>query len=385
MQVIQATFGTFHHFHLARELKSRGHLKHIYSTYPWRRLQREGIPREKVSTFPWVHTMYLAANRYMQIPVKINEAIGSLIGTSFDAWLCRQLSPCDAYVSLSGSGTKSGKRAQELGAKYVCDRGSSHARYQRKILLEEYSRWNMSTPLPDPRILAREEMEYENADAIIVLSEFARRTFIECGVPPEKVHKMLLGVQLDTFRRTADPSPDSFDVLFAGTLSLRKGIPDLLEAFRRLRHPHKRLRIVGTVTQEIQPFLKTQDLTNVEITGSRPQPELAHMMSQSHVLVLPSIEDGFGMVITQAMACGCPVISSTNTGGPDLYCDGKEGFIVPIRSPESIHTALQQLADDSSLQQRMSEASLQLVQSFGGWHQYGENYSRFLKALCGCA
>jgi glycosyltransferase involved in cell wall biosynthesis len=109
------------------------------------------------------------------------------------------------------------------------------------------------------------------------------------------------------------------------------------------------------------------------------------MMSQSHVLVLPSIEDGFGMVITQAMACGCPVISSTNTGGPDLYCDGKEGFIVPIRSPESIHTALQQLADDSSLQQRMSEASLQLVQSFGGWHQYGENYSRFLKALCGCA
>ncbi|QNI33959.1 glycosyltransferase family 4 protein [Alloacidobacterium dinghuense] len=383
MQVIQATLGTFHHFHLARELKSRGYLKQIYSTYPWRRLRREGLPRESVTTFPWLHTSQMVAGRYISIPKSIDRPLGDWIATSFDAWVSRQLSACDAFVSLSGSGSKSGERAQQLGAKYVCDRGSSHARYQQQLLHEEYRRWKV--PFAQASSVDREEREYEIADAITVLSEFARRSFIECGVPPEKVYKMLLGVQLEVFRQTAEPPIDSFEVLFAGTVSFRKGIPYLLEGFRRLKHPRKRLRIVGFVPQEIRPYLKTQDLTDIEITGPRSQAELAHMMSQSHALVLPSIEDGFGMVLTQAMACGCPVISTTNTGGPDLYTNGEEGFIIPIRSPEAIHGALQQLAEDSSLRAKMSAASLGKVQSFGGWHQYGENFANFLKRLCGCA
>jgi glycosyltransferase involved in cell wall biosynthesis len=324
----------------------------------------------------------MVTGRYLSIPRSINQATGDFIGTSFDEWLCRRLSACDAYVALSGSGMKSGRRAQELGAKYVCDRGSSHVRYQQQIMLDEYRRWNL--PGPQPRRGAeREEIEYENSDAITVLSEFARRSFIEYGVPSEKIHTMILGVQLETFRQTAEPPSDSFEVLFAGSVTFRKGIPYLLEAFRTLQHPRKRLRLVGSVSQEIRPYLKTQDLRDVEILGSRSQSELAHTMSESHVLVLPSIEDGFGMVMTQAMACGCPVISSVNTGGPDVYSHGDEGFIVPIRSPEAILDALQQLADDPSLRQRMSEASLRRVRSLGGWHQYGENYSNFLRALCG--
>jgi starch synthase len=383
MQVIQATFGTFHHFHLARELRSRGYLKHIYSTYPWRRLRREGLPPDLVSTFPWAHTVQIVAGRYLPVPKRIDQLMAGLTAASFDGWLCRQISACDAYVALSGAGKKSGRRAQELGAKYVCDRGSSHARYQYQLMLEEYRRWNV--PATRSQGLEREESEYENADAITVPSEFARRSFLDCGVPPEKVHKMMLGVQLDAFRQKGEPPPDAFEVLFVGMVSFRKGIPYLLEGFRRFRHPRKRLRIVGYVPQEIKAYLKTAGLSNVEICGARPQSELAQMMSQSHVLVLPSIEDGFGMVITQAMACGCPVISSTNTGGPDLYTDGSEGFIVPIRSPEAIESALQQLADKPSLRQRMSEASLRRVQSLGGWRQYGESYSNFLKALCGQA
>ena len=382
MRVIQATFGIFHHFHLARELQSRGYLKHIYSTYPWQRLKHEGLPRDSVSTFPWLHVLPLVAGRYLPIPKKVNQKIADLIPTSFDSWLCNRISACDAYIALSGAGEKSGRRAQELGAKYVCDRGSSHARYQRDIMLEEYRRWSIA--VPEWRDPAREESEYENADAITVLSSFAKRSFMEYGVPEQKIQVTLLGVQLDAFRQTAEPPLNSFEVLFVGTASFRKGIPYLLDAFRKLQHPRKHLRIVGTVAEEITSYLKMQDLSDVELTGPRPQAELARLMSQSHVLVLPSIEDGFGMVITQAMACGCPVISSTNTGGPDIYKDQEEGFIVPIRSSEAILNSMQQLADDPSLRQRMSEASLRRVRSFGGWRQYGENFSSFLKTLCGC-
>jgi glycosyltransferase involved in cell wall biosynthesis len=87
------------------------------------------------------------------------------------------------------------------------------------------------------------------------------------------------------------------------------------------------------------------------------------------------------MVMAQAMACGCPVISSTNTGGEDLFTDGVEGFVVPIRSPEAIAARLQQLADDPALQQRMSEAALARVRQIGGWHQYGEAWAKLLREL----
>lgn len=88
-------------------------------------------------------------------------------------------------------------------------------------------------------------------------------------------------------------------------------------------------------------------------------------MSSSHVLVLPSVEEGLALVQAQTMACGCPLISSTNTGGEDLFSDGVEGFLVPIRSPEAIAERLQQVADDPDLQQRMSEAGSSRVRRIG--------------------
>ena len=55
MRIVQAVFGVFHHFELARELDRRGHLERVYSTWPWSRLKREGLPHSKVETFPWTH------------------------------------------------------------------------------------------------------------------------------------------------------------------------------------------------------------------------------------------------------------------------------------------------------------------------------------------
>ena len=72
----------------------------------------------------------------------------------------------------------------------------------------------------------------------------------------------------------------------------------------------------------------------MEFLGVVGQERLAELMSTSHVMVLPSIEEGLALVQGQAMACGCPVIASTNTGAEDLFTDGVEGFVVPIRDPE---------------------------------------------------
>jgi starch synthase len=383
MRVIQATFGTFHHFDLARELESRGELARIYSTYPMRRLRREGVSPDLIRTFPWVQTSQILLGRSLPISETVNNLLSYANALTFDRWLTQNLSACDAYVALSGCAITSGKRAQELGAKYVCDRGSSHMRYQDQIIAEEYRLWQLEPPQSEPAKIKRAEAEYEQADAITIASEFVRRTFLEMGVPAEKIYKIPYGVRLDRFRKTSEPSRDSFDVLFAGSVSLRKGLPYLLEAFRQLRHPRKRLRLVGSVDPVMQKLFQRFDLTDVEVLGSQPQPRLAELMSSSHVLVLPSIEDGFGLVLGQALACGCPVISSMNTGGQDLITDGAEGFLVPIRSPEALRDRLNQLAEDEDLRRRMSEAALVRVKRLGGWNDYGSAYSAMLHKLTG--
>jgi glycosyltransferase involved in cell wall biosynthesis len=381
LAVEQSVTGVFWSFDLARELDARGYLKAIYSTFPWRRLAREHVPRNLVHTFPWIHTPQMLLGRWWRIPAPLDRAISRQVQLTFDAWVARHLPPCDIFVAISGAGLASGQRAQSMGAKYVCDRGSSHIRYQDAILAEEYGRWGFRQVIVDPRGIAREEAEYEQADAITVPSEFARRSFLELGVPAEKLHKLPYGVRLERFQRVAEPAKDRFEVLFVGQVGLRKGVPYLLHAFAQLKHPHKRLRIVGGLLPELRRILPRLPQDNVEFIGHLPHDRLATIMSSSHVMVLPSIEEGLALVQAQAMACGCPLISSTNTGGEDLFTDGVEGFVVPIRSPEAIAARLQQFADDPALRQRMSEAALARVRQIGGWHQYGEAWTKLLSEL----
>lgn len=381
MRILQAANGVFHHFELARQLDAQGHTGQIFSTFPWRRLHREGLPRDRVRTFPWIHTPQLVLAHRLHITDSLNRQITRAMFQTFDGWVAGNLTACDAYVALSSSGFRSGPRAQELGARYVCDRGSSHIRYQNEVVSEEMRYWGLEPRVVDPFMIDREEAEYARADAVTVPSKFAYQSFLAKGFPESKLRRVPLGVRLEFFKPEGGPPPESFDILFVGSVTVRKGIPYLLQAFQKVRHPGKRLRIVGGVPDEMRAVIARFDLSNVELIGTVSQSEVRRYMSTSHVMVLPSVEDGWGMVMGQAMACGCPVISSDHTGGPDLYTHGIEGFIVPIRSADTLADSLQQLADDPLLRQSMSEAALIRVRSLGGWADYGSQYAAFLNSL----
>jgi glycosyltransferase involved in cell wall biosynthesis len=382
MRVVQSVVGAFHHFDLARELYSHGNLERIYSTFPWMRLKRETLPRSVVRTFPLIDPALMLLSRYgIPLPQFIKRQLQYANIVTFDHWVSRRIPTCEAFVAISGCGLVTGQTVKSRGGVYICDRGSSHIRFQDQIMTEEYRRWGSDAQGCDTRAILREEAEYAQADAITVPSEFSRRSFIEMGVPESRVYKIPYGVNLQRFQPVGKPPQDSFEVLFAGQVGFRKGIPYLLQAFEKLSHPRKRLRIVGGLTREIGPFLAKHLPVGVEILGLIPQSELRQIMSSSHVMVLPSIEEGLALVQGQAMACGCPLISSTNTGGSDLFTPGVEGFEVPIRSADAIAERLQQLADEPLLQQKMGQAALERVKTLGGWRDYGEQYLSLLEQL----
>ncbi len=385
MRIVQTVFGVFHHFALARELHRRSHLQRVYSTWPWCRLRREGLPHPLVDTFPALHMSELLAGRAGLH--RLAGHLGYANALAFDRWTLRRLQqlpqPPDALIGISGSSLRAGQWLQQHGGIFLCDRGSTHQRFQQDILSEEYARWGIDRPVSDPRDTAREEAIYAQADAITVPSSIALRSFLQMGVPATRLHLIPYGVQLDTFHPTATPDPETLEVLFAGAAGVRKGVPYLLQAFADVQHPHKTLRIAGGLQPDLRDILSRLPTANVEFLGPVSRPRLVELMSRSHALVLPSIEDGFGLVLAEAMACGCPPIASTHTGGEDLFTDGVEGYLVPIRDPAAIAQRLQQLADSLALQRQISAAALARVRGLGGWTDYGDRWELLLHTLTG--
>ena len=374
MKIALSAVGKFHTFDLARELHARGALSGIFTGYPRFKLRNEGLPQALIHTFPWVLGAYMAFPWKHRLPCSVIQQWENFIAVTSGNWVARNLPACDLYVGLSGSTLPAGKKAQARGARYVCDRGSSHIRVQEQLLREEHDLWGLPFSGIDPRAIAREEGEYDAADCITVPSGFVRRSFLSQGVPFEKIRLLPYGVNLSRFQPVAEPADGRFDVLFVGGMSLRKGVQYLVQAYKKLNHPEKSLTFVGAPSQELIALLTSRGLwpSDARVLGHMPQTELKSLLSRSHVMVLPSIEDGFGMVMAQAMACGCPVVASRNTGGEDLFSDGHEGFIVPIRDADALAARLQQLADQPELRAAMGRRALERVQSLGGWSDYGQ-------------
>lgn len=391
MKVIQAAVVRTHYFHLARYLHQQNALECIFTGYPWFKLKNELLPQTKVKTFPWLLAPFMAGNHF--------SLLGKLrdLNCVYPHWIYWQqsllnkyvsynLKKCDVFIGQSQSGLPSGIKAKEMGALYICDRPCSHIRNQSEIIKEELAIWSIK-PVPrnsvDPRSILVEEKEYELADYVVVPSEFARRSFLEKGYSKNKVVKISFGADLNRFKKISEPNSEVFTALFVGQVSFRKGFLYLLEAFNKIKIKKKRLIVVGSIVNtEIYEVIKEKriDLKFVEFYTRLDNSLLYKFYNQAHVFVLPSIEEGLAVVMGEALACGCPVIATENTGASDLFENGKEGFIVPIRNVNILVEKMQQLYEDKDLRARMSEAAQEKIKSLGGWDAYGKNYYEFLKA-----
>lgn len=372
-KIALGTLGRFHTFDLARQLEARGILSEVFTGYPWFKLKDDQIPREKVHCYPAYQTMVMLYGRSPVQSASLFHALEWKAIESVDRQIAGHLRPCDIYIALASVGLRSGRRAKELGARYVCDRPCTHIVTQNELLHAAFEAAGVHFGGIDRRVIEKELAEYEQADLVLVPSRFSKQSFLARGMPEEKLVLAPYGVDFGKFYPTGSPDPERFDVLFVGAASMRKGTPTLLEAFKRIRHPRKRLVLIGAVLDEVRKFVReAESCGEVEVAGIQPKGFLRDRMSRSHVLVLPSVEDGFGMVMSEAMACGCPVIASDHTGANDLFEDGKQGFIVPSSNAEALAEAIQKLADDPDLRHTMGEAAIALVRAVGGWSQYAD-------------
>ena len=162
--------------------------------------------------------------------------------------------------------------------------------------------------------------------------------------------------------RRSHQSPDQLRVLFAGSMTQRKGLADVFAAMKLLKRHDVELIVMGSPIAPME-FYRSQyrDFTYM---STRPHHEVLHLMQSCDVLVLPSIAEGRALVQQEAMANGLPLIITANTGGEDLVVPGETGFLVPIRSPEIIAEKIAWLADHRNALPDMRHAAIKKADEY---------------------
>ena len=225
--------------------------------------------------------------------------------------------------------------------------------------------------------LARKEQEVKLADHIFVASSMTKQSLLDIGVEPEKISVIPYGAPVDYFQ--PQPKQDNdFRTLFVGRVGLRKGVHYLLKAWRELQLPAAELLLLGV--NEFPAGYLRQDWGNVRHLDSVPHHTLGDYYNRADVFVFPSLVEGFGLVLLEAMACGIPIITTPNTAAPDIITDGVEGFIVPIRDTQALKEKLEWCHAHPQQLKEMGKAARKKAEEFT-WALYRQRLSSKVKEL----
>ncbi|MCF7870428.1 MAG: glycosyltransferase [Candidatus Omnitrophica bacterium] len=369
MQIIISVPGRFHAFYLANQLFKREYLKKLITSYPKFETIKYGIPKDKIIS---IIIKEIINRGWRKLPVSVKNFYNPqyFISELYDKLVTQKLTSCDIFIGWAGFSLHSLRKAKELGAITILERGSSHMLYQQEILNQEYERFGLKNKKTHPRIINKELQEYKEADYISIPSQFVKKTFLERGIPENKLIHIPYGVDLNGFIKVPK-TDDIFRIITVGG-NLQKGTHYLLQAFSELNLPNSELIGLGNLSDEMLPFLKKYDNGKINWVGHKPQKELYKYYSQGLIYIHSSIQEGIALVQLQAMACGLPLICTTNTGGQDLIEDGKEGFIIPIRDVKALKEKILYFYENPGKCREMGQAAKRKVQQGFTWNDYGE-------------
>ncbi len=282
--------------------------------------------------------------------------------------------------AFNGAALEVFERARTLGVTCVLDQTLAPWSVQRAILREEVLRWPGWEPkLPaaqasDAVMESREGAEWRLAHRILSPSQFVGGALHACGVSPKKVRNVPFGVDPSRFQFAMRPlASGELRILCVGSVCLRKGIPYLLEAAKRLGSHRVKVRLVGPISipmrylREYRPW--------VEWIGAIPRPQVGEEYQRADVLVLPSLCEGSAGVTYEALAAGLPVITTPNAGS--VVRDGVDGAIVAIRDSAAIAERLESYLASPALLREASDNARERAQAYT-LERYGQ---RLLAAI----
>lgn len=278
-------------------------------------------------------------------------------------------------------------RAQSLGLPRLYDLPIGYWRAARRIMTDEAQRnpaWAMTIPgnLDSETKTARKDSELHAATHVFVASTFTKTTLQEAPGFKAPVTVIPYGAPsvASTQRKERELRPSGpLRVLYVGSLGQRKGLSYLFASCAALGK-HVSVTVIGRKPAAHCAALD-QCLASVTWIPSCSHAEVLRHMAEHDVFVFPSLFEGFGLVLLEAMALGMPIIATAHTAAPDLLsADGHEGFIVPVQDSTAITEKLSLLCENRGLLRDQANAAARRARTFT-W----ESYERALaEAVRGC-
>lgn len=366
LRIAIATAGRFHVLDLARELHALGHQVKFYSYVPRARARRFGLPDEcHVALLPFALPAVLWERLLPRFIPRTREWLLYLL-LNYSVML--RLRPCEVIICMSGIYLEAARYAKRrYNATIWLHRGSRHILSQDEILAAI-----PGAERPSPLAIRRELEGYVLADRVVIPSEHVEESFDRDCATYAKLFRNPYGVDLAMFRFRADKELNQeLSLLFVGTWSLQKGCDLLVKAICRV--PGTRLVHVGAIGDYAFPAHDNRFIHYAPV----PQPELVRFYTTADVFVLASRQDGFGVVLSQALATGLPVICTDRTGGADLRHTpalAAHIMVVPANDVEALADAIAAWRDRLRAGDRplsLSEADREML----SWAGYGLRHS----------
>jgi len=253
------------------------------------------------------------------------------------------------------------KAAARLGIPTVLERPNAHTGFAMEVVKKECERLGVALPQDHEHAynsekIKKEEQEYRLATRLLCPSDFVVKTFLDNGFASEQLIRHIYGYDDKLYYPESTPRKGGLTMLFVGVCAVRKGLHYALEAW--LRSPASKdgaFLIAGeflpAYQEKLAPMLAHP---SVRVLGHRN--DIPELMRKSDILVLPSIEEGFGLVIAEAMGSGCvPLASEACT----KICDHmKTGLMHHVGDIETLTQHITMLHEDRILLERLRTACL---------------------------
>ena len=332
-----------HLFAMAEALSTRGALGAYYSGYPaWKLGAPPSLP---------LRTHSLRTNIVYGLLKFLPEGWRPPSKTlfrwqdhGFDRWVGAHLESCDFIHAMPGQGLHTFRAARRLGIRTVLNHATGPVREWIRIVEPELHRvgLKLTDVCPyDDAYFAREDEEYALADWHCAASSVVRDQLVGLGIDARRIWQVPYGADSRIFHPEGAVPPNQFRIVFAGQVVLRKGLRTLLEALTLASRPEWRVDFYGGVAGESRQDLDAyRGATPLAFHGAVSQEALAAAFRGGSVLVLPSLEEGFGLVIPQALNCGLPAIVSDRVGGKDFIRHRDNGSIVPMADAPALAAEL---------------------------------------------
>jgi glycosyltransferase involved in cell wall biosynthesis len=292
------------------------------------------------------------------------------------------LSAASAVIGFDTAAWVLAERCAQQSLPFVLDQSIGHPDAKTPayaLARQQYPQWSDGIEARRPEVRMAEQGEHDGATRIAAASSFTRKTLVDHGVDPAKIRVIPYGVDCERFALQHRPESRPLRFIFVGLVNARKGVPLLLDAWRKLHAAGAELWLVGRTSPAVQPLLP--DLPGLRYCGAVPHDEVSTLMQQCDALVFPSYFEGFGLVLLEAMACGLPVITTTPTAGLDLVAEGENGWVLEPGDLERLTETMTYCLEHQREIAEMGRQARATAERFT-WSSYGDRWIQLLSEVC---